>query len=167
MGIWPAFWSLGSAFRGNYTNWPMATEWDILESANGLPRLFNTIHCGYAPGGPCHEYNGLGNSTGMSRGEWHVIGFEVNLCADNWVEQTITWYLDGQVSFVVDGETVGDHGVWRVLTTAEHFLILNVAVGGTYTDALANGTGSTPTSATIGGVAAAMEVDYVGVWNSV
>jgi hypothetical protein len=29
-GIWPAFWALGSSFRGNYNNWPAASEWDFL-----------------------------------------------------------------------------------------------------------------------------------------
>lgn len=35
-GYWPAFWTLGAAYRGNYTNWPSIGEFDILESVNGL-----------------------------------------------------------------------------------------------------------------------------------
>lgn len=42
-GIWPAFWSLGSAFRGNYSNWPGVGEWDLFESVNGLPNMVRYI----------------------------------------------------------------------------------------------------------------------------
>ncbi|KAK6204097.1 hypothetical protein LQW54_008451 [Pestalotiopsis sp. IQ-011] len=35
-GYWPAFWTLGAAYRGNYTNWPSIGEFDILESVNGV-----------------------------------------------------------------------------------------------------------------------------------
>lgn len=34
-GYWPAFWALGAAYRGNYTNWPSIGELDIMESVNG------------------------------------------------------------------------------------------------------------------------------------
>jgi beta-glucanase (GH16 family) len=30
-GYWPAFWSLGNKYRGNYQNWPMVGEFDIME----------------------------------------------------------------------------------------------------------------------------------------
>lgn len=60
-GIWSAFWALGSSFRGNYTNWPMASEWDFMEVVNGLPTMYETLHCGYAPGGPCDENDGIGS----------------------------------------------------------------------------------------------------------
>lgn len=35
-GYWPAFWALGAAYRGNYTNWPSIGEFDIMESVNGV-----------------------------------------------------------------------------------------------------------------------------------
>lgn len=67
-GIWAGFWAMGSAFRGNYMNWPAATEWDFMEAINGRPLLYSTIHCGRtAPGGPCNEYVGLGSAVCMSR----------------------------------------------------------------------------------------------------
>jgi len=30
-GYWPAFWSLGDTYRGNYQNWPSIGEFDIME----------------------------------------------------------------------------------------------------------------------------------------
>lgn len=44
-GVWAAFWTLGESFRGNYTNWPMASEWDLLEVINGDPKIYGTLHC--------------------------------------------------------------------------------------------------------------------------
>ena len=164
-GIWPAFWSLGSEFRGNYTNWPAATEWDFLESINSLPTMYSTLHCGIAPGGPCNEYDGLGSGgIDFSRGVFHTIGFMVDrsMCGEGsnttWLNETINWYLDGTKIFTVSGATVGDEDTWDLVAHQEHFLLLNVAVGGSWPGA--------PNSATVDGPSVAMEVDYVGVWNS-
>ncbi|CAM6106074.1 unnamed protein product [Calypogeia fissa] len=166
LGIWPAFWALGSAFRGNYKNWPMVGEWDFLESVNGLPKMYTTIHCGTAPGGPCNEYNGIGSSVDFSRGQWHIVGFQVDRnTSGTWRGETLTWYLDGNAVFSVSGATVNDEGAWEQLAHQEKFLLLNVAVGGSFPNALSP-SASTPTRATIGGTSVAMEVDYVGVWNS-
>lgn len=30
-GYWPAFWTLGDTYRGDYQNWPMIGEYDIME----------------------------------------------------------------------------------------------------------------------------------------
>ena len=37
-GYWPAFWALGSPFRGNWWNWPGIGEFDVMENVNGLNR---------------------------------------------------------------------------------------------------------------------------------
>lgn len=163
-GIWPAFWALGSDFRGNYTNWPMVTEWDILEVINGGDAMYSTVHCGIAPGGPCNEYNGIGDAgdggVEFSRGAWHTVGFMVDLSqGGTWWDETLTWYLDGEVAFSVSGIDVGDEDTWNILARGEKFLLLNVAVGGNWPGA--------PNANTIGGEGVGMEVGYVGVWNSI
>lgn len=165
-GIWPAFWALGSEFRGNYTNWPAATEWDFMEAVNGLPTMYSTIHCGYAPGGPCNEYDGLGDGgVPFTMGEWHTVGFEVDrsMCGDGgegtWEDESLNWYLDGDLKFSVNGSKVGDEPTWDMLAHKEHFLLLNVAVGGNWP--------GPPNNSTADGPSVGMEVDYVGVWNSI
>ncbi|CAM6100028.1 unnamed protein product [Calypogeia fissa] len=169
-GIWPAFWALGSKFRGNYTNWPMVSEWDFLESINGLPRMYTTVHCGYAPGGPCNEYSGIGSHTNFTKGEWHKVGFEVDRSMNGewgngtWLNETLRWKLDDQLVFTVSGAMVGDEQAWMELAHEPHFILLNVAVGGSFPNGIAGM--PTPTNATIGGKNVGMEVDYVGVWNS-
>ncbi|KAH7360737.1 concanavalin A-like lectin/glucanase domain-containing protein [Rhexocercosporidium sp. MPI-PUGE-AT-0058] len=173
-GIWPAFWALGSEFRGNYTNWPSATEWDFLEVINGVPTVYSTLHCGTAPGGFCNEYNGLGSGgRDFEKGVFHTLGFLVDRSVssgsswglgrrdkaeEDWKSETLTWFLDGKEIFELKGETVGDKATWAKVAHEEHFLLLNVAVGGNWPGA--------PNNMTVGGVASGMEVGYVGVWNS-
>ncbi|KAH8592283.1 concanavalin A-like lectin/glucanase domain-containing protein [Bisporella sp. PMI_857] len=164
-GIWPAFWALGSEFRGNYTNWPGASEWDFLEVVSGDPKIYSTIHCGVAPGGPCNEYNGIGNGgVDFTFGEYHTIGFEVNRSVSTltsygtWREESLSWYMDGKKVHNVTGATVDDEEAWSKLAHEAHFLLLNVAVGGNWP--------GPPNNITTDGPKVGMEVDYVGVWNS-
>ena len=163
-GIWPAFWALGSEFRGNYTNWPYATEWDFLEVISGQNTIYSTIHCGFAPGGPCNEYNGIGSGgVPFKRGSWNTVGFQVDRSVSGkgnatWEDESLSWFLNGKQIFTVKGKTVGDEPTWTKLAHEEHFLLLNVAVGGNWP--------GFPNNQTIDGPSAGMEVDYVGVWNS-
>ncbi|CAM6092612.1 unnamed protein product [Calypogeia fissa] len=169
-GIWPAFWALGSAFRGNFQNWPMVSEWDILESINGEETMHATIHCGVDPGGPCHETTGITSSAAFSRGQTHKIVFQVDRSmtgpgnTGTWLDETLTWFLDDIQVFSVSGATVNDEAAWTQLAAMPHFLLLDVAVGGSFPNAIAGA--STPTLETIGGSGVDMEVMYVGVWNS-
>ncbi|KAL4945140.1 concanavalin A-like lectin/glucanase domain-containing protein [Aspergillus oleicola] len=183
-GIWPAFWALGESFRADPTYWPMASEWDFVEVINGQPTVYNTLHCGRetGEGGPCNEYTGLGNGgVAWSGCEWHTVGFEVDRSGSSswfggesevaasgsgsgfpggggWEQETLTWYLDGQVTHRVSGADVGDEEVWESIAHQGHFLLLNVAVGGNWP--------GYPDENTIDGEEVAMEVDYVRVWNA-
>ncbi|PVH69509.1 glycoside hydrolase family 16 protein [Cadophora sp. DSE1049] len=165
-GIWNAFWAIGKDFRGNYWNWPAATEWDILEVINGQSTMFTTAHCGARPGGPCNEDNGIGGpGAPFSRGDFHTVSLLVDRGVNNaagqvdWKTESMTWCLDGKDIFVLTGARVGDKAAWEKLAYDEHFLLLNIAIGGNWPGA--------PNSQTVDGPAVAMEVDYVGVWNSV
>ena len=165
-GIWPAFWALGSNFRPSYMDWPAVSEWDILESVNGGSVMYSTLHCGTASGGPCNETNGLGSGVvPFSRGVWHTVGFMVdrsmtgNGGKGTWLNEALNWYLDGTQVFTVSGKKVGDKKTWKAVAHNEHFLLLNVAVGGGWPGA--------PNNQTIDGPSVGMEVDYVGVWKSI
>lgn len=144
----------------------MVGEWDIMETVNGLGKNWMTIHCGTAPDGPCNEYDGISSTTNITRGVFNTYGFEIDRTAGDWEEETLTWFLNGEQQFQVVGETVGDESAWSALAHGGHFLLLNVAVGGTVPDVWSLDGESTPSGETRGGVGAAMEVDYVGVWVS-
>ena len=157
-GYWPAFWSLGAAFRGNYQNWPGIGEIDVLEDVNGLSSVFGTLHCGTVdPPNPCHEFGGLGSGKVACpdcQTAFHKYRIELDYGTD---PQEIRWYLDGDNYFTVLADEV-DETTWANATHHGFFVILNVAMGGGFPSAFGGG----PTDATVSGVP--MLVDYVRVF---
>ncbi|OAA47638.1 glucan endo-1,3-beta-glucosidase A1-like protein [Metarhizium rileyi] len=162
LGIWPAFWALGSEYRGNYQNWPGVGEVDILESVNGLGRIWNVVHCGTNPGGVCHEPAGIGHVVdSFSRGVWHTVAWEVDRRGSPGSE-LMSWHVDGEARWTLRKGDVGDDAAWTALTAGSKMVLLNVAVGGGFPDGVSGIT--TPTRDTLGGDGASMEVDYVAVY---
>lgn len=160
LGYWPAFWALGSPYRGNYWNWPGIGEFDIMENVNGLNSVWGVLHCGVNPGGPCDETTGLGNSRacpGAScQSAFHTYRFEWDRSV---TPEALRWYVDGQLFHSVTKSQLGA-ATWADMTDhAGYFLLLNLAIGGAFPNALG---GSTPTAETVPG--RPMLVDYVGVW---
>lgn len=159
-GYWPAFWMLGSPFRGNYWNWPGIGELDIMENVQGLNTVWATMHCGTNPGGPCKETEGIGGSTACP-GSTCQSGFHTY--ALEWDRST----SPEQMRFSVDGVTYHtvradqmDATTWANATQHGYFLILNVAMGGGFPDAFGGG----PDGGTEPGHP--MVVDYVRVLQS-
>jgi beta-glucanase (GH16 family) len=157
-GYWPAFWALGTAFRGNYNNWPGVGEIDGMESVNGTNVEHGTLHCGVDPGGPCNETTGLGGSTSCApstcQAAFHTYRVEVDRSTS---PEEIRWYLDGVQFWQVYSNTSGmDATTWANAVDHSFFIILNVAMGGSWP--------GNPTSSTQSG--AAMLVDYVRVYTS-
>ncbi|MEU0006856.1 glycoside hydrolase family 16 protein [Streptomyces sp. NPDC006314] len=159
-GYWPAFWMLGTPFRGDYWNWPSVGELDIMENVQGLNTEWATMHCGTNPGGPCNETSGIGNSTSCT-GSTCQAGFHTY--AMEWDRSTspeeIRFYLDGVDFHTVRANQV-DAATWANATDHGYFLILNVAMGGGFPAAFGGG----PDSGTEPGHP--MVVDYVQVLQS-
>ncbi|RRR98565.1 carbohydrate-binding protein [Glycomyces terrestris] len=162
LGYWPAFWALGSPFRGNYWNWPGIGEYDIMENVNGQGTVHGVLHCGVAPGGPCNEFNGLGGTTqcgGSCRNGFHTYRFEWD---DSGASGQLRWYADGQLFHTVN-ESALPADTWASMTDhAGYFILLNLAMGGAFPDGVAGH--ATPTAATQPG--ASMLVDYVRVYTA-
>jgi Glycosyl hydrolases family 16 len=158
-GYWPAFWSLGTPFRGVYTNWPQAGEIDLMEDINGLSSEFGTLHCGFAPGGPCNENTGLGSGQHACAGcqtGFHTYAVQIDRSTS---PEQIRWYLDGTQFFSVTENQPGmDATTWNNAVHHGFFMILNVAIGGAFPAAFGGG----PTASTQSGVP--MIVDYVAVY---
>ncbi|GIZ47585.1 hypothetical protein CKM354_001067300 [Cercospora kikuchii] len=160
-GYWPAFWALGGSFRGNYWNWPAVGEIDIMENVNGQNTVTNVIHCDKNPGGICNEPSGLGGTYscdgGRCPGSYHVY----QLVIDRSVKpERMRFYVDQRMVREVFQSTLGS--VWDQTVNQGFFLILNVAIGGAFPDAVAGS--KTPTASTVGG--REMAVDYVAVWST-
>jgi beta-glucanase (GH16 family) len=162
VGYWPAFWTLGGTFRGNYQNWPAIGEFDIMENVNGINSAWGTLHCGVDPGGPCNETLGISSNIacpGTScQGNFHVYSFVVDRTV---TPETLQWSVDGQIYQTVTETQVGTD-VWTQVVHSGHFILLNMAIGGSFPNRVYGGT--TPLDSTVSGMS--MLVDYVAVYNS-
>ncbi|HEY9523719.1 MAG TPA: glycoside hydrolase family 16 protein [Thermopolyspora sp.] len=162
LGYWPAFWALGSPYRGNYWNWPAIGEFDIMENVNGINSVWGVLHCGVTPGGPCNETTGLGANRACPgstcQSAMHTYTFEWDTSV---TPNQLRWYVDG-IQFHSVSQSQLDATTWANMTSHDgYFLLLNVAMGGAFPNALG---GSTPTAATVSG--RPMVIDYVAVWQS-
>ncbi|QGN47076.1 carbohydrate-binding protein [Micromonospora sp. WMMC415] len=162
LGYWPAFWALGSPYRGNYQNWPGIGEFDVMENVNGINSVWGVLHCGVAPGGPCNEFNGLGASRACPgstcQSAFHTYRFEWDTSVS---PQQLRWYVDGQLYHTVTQSQVGEPYWTQMTSHAGYFLLLNVAMGGGFPNGVAGFT--TPTASTVPG--RPMVVDYVAVYS--
>ncbi len=136
-GLWPAFWLLGDAIHHG-TEWPLCGELDIMETVNGLPTAYGTTHCGTGNGvgGPCNEPNGRGKGVALDgdANAWRTWTLQVDRtnAGGAWQGEVIRWLVDGKVFQEVSGADIGDQGIWATLAHSPLFVILNVAVGGSW-----------------------------------
>lgn len=55
-----------------------------------------------------------------------------DLTSGDWGSQSISWFLNGQQFNQITGSSIGNQGVWQSLTAKPLYLLLNVAVGGSW-----------------------------------
>ncbi len=141
-GIWPAFWLLGANYATD--EWPACGEIDIMENKGYQPNIVSSaLHL------PGHS---AGNAITQTFGyEKQRFDTDFHVFAAEWDETKIDFFVDNvlykrvKAVDVTDGEWVFDH---------PFFIILNVAVGGTF--------GGNPTEDTV--FPQSMYVDYVRVY---
>lgn len=115
MGLWPAFWMLGSNI--NSVGWPACGELDIMEQVNTAPDVYGSVH--WQVNGSQADYS---NHMSTTVGDWHVYAVE-------WDPTTIKWFVDGTQynAFNITNGT-GGTGAFQ----NPFFMILNLAVGGSW-----------------------------------
>ncbi|WP_203838948.1 glycoside hydrolase family 16 protein [Winogradskya humida] len=159
-GYWAAFWALGEPARAvGSTNWPHIGEWDVMEAANGHDSVWQTVHCGEPVGGPCGEPTGIGSgeqACAGCRSDFHTYAIEFDRSVK---PEQLRWYVDDKNTFTVAADKV-DAATWEQANHHGFFVILNVAIGGSFPAAFGGG----PTPATKPGVP--MLVDRVAVLRS-
>ncbi|WP_327358022.1 family 16 glycosylhydrolase [Streptomyces sp. NBC_01304] len=148
-GYWPAFWAMGEPIRqSGYTGWPQWGEVDVMEHINGRPEIHSALHAGHP------ETNQNLASTPFECSDcddkFHLYAVELDA-------HEARYYVDGKVHHRVTEEQVGKT-VWKDATQHSFFLILNVAVGGSWPSQLGGG----PDGTTVDGKP--MLVDHVAVY---
>ena len=122
-GIWPAFWTLGNNIdeNGGDTPWPFCGEIDILELYGSKDNAVVEANIHYANESGQHEAMGSISyelETGIFADDYHVFKLE-------WTEKSLKWLVDGKLYHEKDiiGEKYQEFH-------HEHFILLNIAVGG-------------------------------------
>jgi len=114
-GYWPAFWMLGT--NHSTVGWPYCGEIDIMEHVNTEDKVYGTVHWdsdGYASYG--------GSLSGIDVAQYHTYSII-------WDKDYITWYCDDvQYHQIAITDSTGGTNEFH----EEFFLILNLAVGGTW-----------------------------------
>jgi beta-glucanase (GH16 family) len=144
-GLWPAFWMLGDNIGS--VGWPNSGEIDVMENVGKEPgTVHGSLHGpGYSGGNP------LTGSYVLPGGRAFADDFHT--FAVDWAPDSVAFSVDGvQYSRHVPAETNGNRWVF------DHpfFMILNVAVGGTWPGS-PDGSSAFPQQ---------MVVDYVHVYGS-
>ena len=121
VGTWPAIWMLGNGHREGI-KWPDCGEIDIMENVGFNP---DVIHAN----AHTKAYN---HSTGTGKGDKIVIEKpydEFHTYTVEWFEDKMIFYVDDVRYFIYQNENTGND-VWPF--NKPHFLILNLAIGGSW-----------------------------------
>jgi beta-glucanase (GH16 family) len=130
-GYWPAFWMLGAPFRSDITDWPRAGELDAMENINNQPTVDGTLHCGTVQlGGPCHEPTGL-TATYYLKQPTAATRFHTYTVVWNTNPGQIRWYVDDKPYLTITAGMIGP-STWRSTFDHGFFILLNVAIGGSW-----------------------------------
>ena len=126
-GTWPAFWTLSHNI--GTVPWPFSGELDVMEYAGNNPtRSTSAAH--YANSLGLHEYKSGGhNHTRNLHEEFHTYGML-------WLPNEVTFSFNGKTTFVLKKSQTGlAHWPFGPNAQGVHpkmYLILNLAMGGTY-----------------------------------
>ena len=127
-GLWPAFWTLGDNF--SEVGWPFCGELDVMEMGAASAISQNVIN--RRVGSTAHWQSTSGKADyGLSIDTASDLDDGFHIFSMNWTPELITTYIDGQQIWAIDirDSACADCEEFH----KPHFIILNVAVGGTYT----------------------------------
>jgi beta-glucanase (GH16 family) len=120
-GLWPAFWMLGDNIGS--VGWPTSGEIDIMENIGREPNLVHgSLHGpGYSGGNPLTGQYALPGGGAFADG-FHTFSVD-------WSPNQVSWAVDG-VTYQTKTSAQTNGNAWAF--NHPFFIILNVAVGGTW-----------------------------------
>lgn len=146
-GIWPAFWLLGQDIGD--IGWPGCGEIDILEYiGSNTSVVHGTVHGPVTSGPGIHHQIDTGVDMSL---DFHTYSIE-------WDADEVEFYFDDILYHIVSKDEVAlEHGAKDWVYDHDYFIILNLAVGGTWP--------GSPNSETV--FPSQLEVDYVRVYKDI
>lgn len=138
-GVWPAIWLLGSNITT--VGWPSCGEIDIMEFAGNRPHQISAA---------IHNASSYGNTQYSERHPIENAGSDFHVYEIVWDADKIQFFVDG-TRFYVYSPYPKTAENWPF--DADHFIILNVAMGGSYGGSISDNFQSS-----------AMEIDYIRVY---
>lgn len=138
-GTWPAIWMLGSNITT--VGWPACGEADIMEHAGNRQGIVQSA---------MHTPSSNGNTSNVGSQTLADVSTAFHVYAVEWTSQSMVFSVDGVVHYTYNPATKNS-STWPF--DAKQFLILNVAMGGTF------GGGIDPAF-----TQSSMEIDYVRVY---
>ena len=158
-GVWPAFWMLPADLH--YGIWPLSGEIDILETRGREPLLADgTVHYGKPwpnneSQGDVFDYSKSKYNQDSDINDYHIYAVE-------WEPGEIRWYVDDELYFTYSNwysQSSDNPAKFRYPAPFDQdfYIILNLAIGGTFDNNLIPDDGKMPVD---------MKVDYVRVYEA-
>lgn len=124
-GLWPAIWTLGNSIAT--VSWPASGEQDVMEHVNAATTpdmVHGSIHSPGADLSTAYSFASGQNAAGL-----HAYGMI-------WSPQQVAFYVDSPANvyatYTAAQVTAMNGGVWPFDNGQANFLILNLAVGGSW-----------------------------------
>jgi beta-glucanase (GH16 family) len=151
-GYWPAFWALGAPMRTG-GQWPKVGELDMFEDVNGMNQASQTFH----DAGPTIAHPQIPCPATSCDGGFNTYSVIIN--RTNTSAEFLQFLMDGRVEKTVTEAQVG-RPTWQAAVDHGFFILLDLAMGGTYPDGKCHC--ASPTAGTTPG--GQMKVAYVAVY---
>ena len=157
-GLWPAFWTLGSDF--SQVGWPNCGELDIMEmgwkeavnDGNANRWVSTTAHWEFEG-----SYANYGRVYSSQLTEPSDLNDDYHIFSMNWTPDSLTTYLDGREIWTMDISS--ENCIDCEELHQPHFIILNLAVGGTFTGLLSKDQITAP-------IPGEIKVDYIRIYDN-
>ena len=127
-GMWPAFWMMSS--DDVYGTWAASGEIDIMEAKNTPMEIRGNLHFG-------GEYPDNTKTGSSAYADGSDFSQDYHLYSIEWDPKEIRWYCDNNLYKSTDVWWTGskeDNGTFPAPFDQRFYILLNVAVGGTYMD---------------------------------
>jgi CxxC motif-containing protein (DUF1111 family)/beta-glucanase (GH16 family)/predicted lipoprotein with Yx(FWY)xxD motif len=128
-GLWPAFWTLGNNF--SQVGWPFCGELDIMEMGHVSAIDDNVVNS--RTGSAAHwDNSGDYASYGVFQDAAIDLNDDFHVFRMEWTPESVTTYVDGNWIWSMDITSTAEFSEFHT----PHFILFNLAVGGTFTGIL-------------------------------